>query len=93
MVLPIAPGKHVLEFSKEGYSNGSTPVEVAENAMPGGVELELKPLTLDTVVLLNGTVMLGNVTSVTDTGVNINIKGKPTKLERSRVARIVLRTT
>ncbi len=90
VVLPIAPGKHVLEFAKEGYSSGSTPVEVAENAMPGSVELELKPLTLDTVVLLNGTVMLGNVTSVTDTGVNINVKGKPTKLERSRVARIVL---
>jgi len=89
-VLPIAPGKHVLEFSKEGYATGSTPVEITENAMPGSVELELNALTLDTVVLRNGTVLLGNLTSVTDTGVNINVKGKPTKLERSRVARIVL---
>jgi hypothetical protein len=89
-VLPIAPGKHVLEFSKEGYATGNTPVEIVENAMPGSVELELTALSLDTVVLRNGTVMLGNVTSVTDTGVNVNIKGKPTKLERSRMARIVL---
>jgi len=89
-VLPVAPGKHVLEFSKEGYATGSTPVEITENAMPGSVDLELTALTLDTVVLRNGTVMLGNVTSVTETGVNINIKGKATKLDRSRVARIVL---
>lgn len=89
-VLPIAPGKHVLEFSKEGYVTGNTPVEIVENAMPGSVQLELTALSLDTVVLRNGTVMLGKLTSVTDTGVNVNIKGKPTKLERSRVARIVL---
>ena len=86
----MAVGKHVLEFSKEGYATASTPVEIAENAMPGSVELEMNPLTLDTVVLRDGTVLLGNLVSVTGTGVNINVKGKPTKLERSRVARIVL---
>ncbi|MGC2446349.1 MAG: PEGA domain-containing protein [Candidatus Sulfotelmatobacter sp.] len=89
-VLPIAPGKHVLEFSKEGYATGSTPVEITENAMPGSVDLELTALTLDTVILRNGTVLLGNLTSVTETSLSINIKGKPTKLDRSRVARIVL---
>jgi hypothetical protein len=89
-VLSIAPGKHVLEFSKEGYATESTPLEIAENAPPGSVELELSPLTLDTVVLRDGTVLLGNLTSVTNSGVNINVKGKPVKLERSRVARIVL---
>ncbi len=89
-VLPMAPGKHVLEFSKEGYRTESAPVEIAENALPGSVELELSPLTLDTVVLRDGRVLLGNVTSVTNTGVNINVKGKAMKLERSRVARIVL---
>jgi hypothetical protein len=89
-MLAIAPGKHVLEFSKEGYATASTPVEIAENAMPGSVELELNRLTLDTVVLRDGTVLLGNLISVTGTGVNINVKGKPMKLERNRVARIVL---
>ncbi len=89
-VLPIAPGKHVLEFSKEGYATENTPVEIAENALPGSVELELNPLTLDTVVLRDGKVLLGNLLSVTGTGVNINVKGKSTTVERSRVARIVL---
>jgi hypothetical protein len=53
-VLPIAPGKHTLEFSKEGYSTASTPVEVAANSMPGSVEIDLNPLTVDTVVLRDG---------------------------------------
>jgi hypothetical protein len=67
-VLSIAPGKHVLEFSKEGYATESTPLEIAENALPGSVELELSPLALDTVVLRDGTVLLGNLTSVTNSG-------------------------
>jgi len=88
--LPIAPGKHVLEFSKEGYATASTPVEVAPNAPAGSVEIELNPLAVDTVVLRDGTVMTGDVTSMTASAVNITVKGKPTKLDRTRVARIVL---
>jgi PEGA domain len=88
-ILPVAPGKHTLEFSREGYAAASTPLEIAENAPPGSVQVELSPLTLDTVVLRDGTVVLGNVVSVTDTSVSVNVKGKPTRLERSRVARFV----
>jgi len=88
-VLPIAPGKHILEFSKEGYATASTPVEIAANAMPGSVDIDLNPLSVDTVVLRDGTTLLGNVTSVTETTINLNAKGKSTVLSRSRVARVV----
>lgn len=88
-VLAVAPGKHTLEFSKEGYDTASTTLEIAENAPPGSLNVELVPLTLDTVVLRDGTVLLGNVTSVTGTSVTINIKGKTTRLQRTRVARVV----
>jgi hypothetical protein len=89
-MLAVAPGTHVLEFSKEGYATASTPIEIAENSMPGSVKLELNPLTLDTVILRDGTVLLGELTSVTATGISLNVKGKPMRIERSRVARIVL---
>ena len=89
-VLPIAPGKHVLEFSKEGYATASTPVEVVANTPAAAVDIELTPLTLDTVVLLDGTILLGDVVSMTATSVNVTVKGKPTRLDRNRVARIVL---
>lgn len=87
--VPIAAGKHVLEFSKEGYAAASTTVEIVENSMPGGVEIELNPLTVDTVVLRDGTVLLGNVVSMTDASVNVTVKGKSTKLDRGRIARII----
>ena len=89
-VVPIAPGKHVLEFSKEGYATSSAPVNIVENSMPGSVDIDLKPLILDTVVLRDGTVLLGNLTSVTASAVNVTVKGRSTQLARSGVARIVL---
>ena len=89
-MLPIAPGKHILEFIKEGYDSASTPIEVVANSLPGAVEMELNPLTLDTVVLRDGTTLEGEVVSMTATTVNLNVRAKPTKLDRSRVARIVL---
>lgn len=89
-MLPIAPGKHMLEFSKEGYATANTPVEVVANSMPGSVEIELNPLALDTVVFRDGTMLVGDVVSMSATAVNLNVKGKPAKLDRTRVARIVL---
>lgn len=52
--------------------------------------LELTALTVDTLVLRNGTVMQGDLISVTDVSVSLNVKGKLTKMDRSRVERIVL---
>lgn len=88
-LLPIAPGKHMLEFSKEGYAPANTPLEIADNAPPGSVNIDLVPLTLDTVVLRDGTVLTGNVTSVTPVSVSISMKGKAKRLERKQVARVV----
>ena len=89
-VIPIATGKHTLEFSKEGYASATAPVDVADATMPAGVEVELNPLSVDTVVLRDGTVMLGNVTSLSESSVSLSVKGKATTLPRSKVARIVL---
>ena len=88
-VLAMAPGKHTLEFSKEGYETASTPVEIVENAPPGSLNVELSPLTADTVVLRDGTIVMGNLVSVNRATVAISVKGKARTFERSRVARVV----
>jgi hypothetical protein len=88
-ILAIAPGVHTLEFGKEGFETATTPLDIIENSPPGTLKLELTPLTLDTVVLRDGTTLLGNVTSVTSSSVSINVKGKASRLERTRVARVV----
>jgi len=89
-ILPMTPGKHALELSKEGYATASSPVDVAANTPLGAVEIDLTPLTQDTVVLRDGTTLVGDVTALTATYVSVTVKGKPTTLNRARVARIVL---
>lgn len=88
-LLAIAPGKHTLEFSKEGYTSASAPLEIADNAMPGSVNVDLTALTSDTVVLRDGSVLTGNVSALTASSITVNVKGKPTRLARARVARVV----
>lgn len=88
-VLAVTPGKHILEFSKEGYLPASAAMEVAENSMPGSINVDLDPLSADTVVLRDGSVLTGNLTAVTSSGVAIKVKGKLMRLPRSRVARVV----
>jgi hypothetical protein len=88
-ILAIAPGIHTLEFGKEGYETASTPLDIVENSPPGSLKLELNPLTLDTVVLRDGTELLGNVISVTGSSVAVSVKGKTTRLPRTRVARVL----
>ena len=52
-------GSQTLEFSKEGYATGSTPLEVAPDELPGGsITFELGGLSKDTVELRDGTVLL-----------------------------------
>ncbi len=85
----LVAGKHVLEVSKEGYATASTPVDVAAGSLPASVGLELSPLMQDTLVLRDGTVVLGDVSSVTMSAVTLNVKGKIKKFDRNQVARVV----
>jgi hypothetical protein len=85
----LVAGKHELEVSKEGYATATTPVDVAAGALPAGVSLELSPLVQDTLVLRDGTVVLGDVSSVTIASVIMNVKGKVKKFDRNQVARII----
>jgi hypothetical protein len=93
--LQMLPGKHVLEFSKEGFSAGSTPIEIAAGALPGSVNFELAGLKQDTIVLRDGGVLLGDVTGVTMNAVTVRVNGKVRSLQRNQVARLLFveRTT
>jgi hypothetical protein len=88
-LLSLAPGQHRLEFHKEGYASAGTPVDLAAGALPGSVNIELSPLTQDTVVLRNGTTVLGDVASVTPAVVTVTVNGKLSKYDRNQVARII----
>jgi hypothetical protein len=87
--LPI--GSHTLAFSKEGYASGSTPVDVKPDEAPGGsITFELGGLSQDNVELRGGTVLQGDVLSMTMTSVVVRVDGKDQTYDRNQVQKIIL---
>jgi len=90
-MVSLAIGTHTLEFSKEGYATGSTPVEITQDELPGGsISFELGGLSRDTVELRDGTVVLGDVVSVSMTQVAVRVDGKDQTYNRNQVKKIIL---
>ncbi len=90
-VVDFTIGTHSLEFSKEGYATGTTPLEVAADELPGGsISFELGGLSQDTIELRDGTVLLGDVLSMSLKNVVISINGKEQVLERNQVKKMML---
>ena len=86
----FAEGSHVLEFSKDGYATGTTPLEVTPEELPGGsITFEMGGLSADTVELRDGTVLLGDVISATLTEVVVRVNGQEQKIERNRVRKVM----
>lgn len=87
----LRPGSHTLEFSKDGYATGSTPLEIAPDELPGGsITFELGGLSRDTVELRDGSVLLGDVLSMSMTEVKVRVAGQDQTYERNRVKKIML---
>jgi hypothetical protein len=87
----LVVGTHNLEFSKEGYATGGTPVEITQDELPGGsISFELGGLSRDTVELRDGTVLLGDVISMSMTAVVIRVDGKDQTYARNTVKKIML---
>jgi hypothetical protein len=82
-------GTHILEFSKEGYAPGSTPVDINADELAGGsITFELGGLSTDTVELRDGTVVQGDVVSISTAAVVLRVAGIDQSFDRNRVKRI-----
>jgi len=90
-IVEVAPGKHLLAFSKEGFSPGTFPLEITQNDVSGGsVSYELGSSTHDTLELRDGTVVSGDVLSMSATEVEVRVGGTVQHLNRNQVKRILL---
>lgn len=84
-------GTHTLELSKEGYATSTTPLEVGADELPGGsVSVELGGLSQDSVELRDGTMVLGDVMSMSLATVVVRVDGKDQKYDRNQVRKIIL---
>jgi PEGA domain len=90
-IVKLAVGSHVLEFSKESFNTGKYPLEItADDASGGSVSYELGTSAHDTVEMRDGSILTGDLESVSSTQVVIRIGGSMQQLNRNQVKRIVL---
>jgi len=90
-IVRIAVGKHVLDFTKEGFNPGKFPFEIGpDDASGGSVSFELGASAHDTIELRDGSVLSGDVVSLSATEVVIKVGGNNQSLNRNQVKRILL---
>ena len=87
----VTPGKHVLEFSKEGFNSGKFPLEISpDDASGGSVSYELGTLAHDTVELRDGSVLVCDVESMSATQIVIRVGGALEHMDRNKIKRMLL---
>lgn len=90
-IAQLTVGKHKLEFSKEGFNAGTFPVEIGpDDASGGSVSYELGTSAHDTIELRDGTVLTGDLLSITATEVNVRIAGAAQRFDRNQIKRVLL---
>ncbi len=84
-------GSHTLDFSKEGYATGNTPLEVVPDELPGGsITFELGGVSKDTVELRDGNILLCDVLSMSMAQITVRVAGQDQTYDRNRVKKIML---
>ena len=90
-IVRMTPGKHVLEFSKEGFNTGKFPLEIGpDDASGGSVSYELGTLAHDTVELRDGSVLVCDVESMSATEVVLRVGGALQHMDRNKIKRMLL---
>jgi PEGA domain len=91
VMVRLTVGNHNLDLTKEGYAPGGTPLEITPDELPGGsITVELGGLSRDTIELRDGSVLLGEVLSMSLTSVVVSVDGKEQTLERNQVKKMIL---
>jgi hypothetical protein len=90
-MVQVAVGKHVLEFGKEGFNPGKFPFEMGpDDASGGSVSFELGTSAHDTIELRDGSVLSGDLVSVSGMEIVVKVGGSDQRLNRNQVKRILL---
>ena len=90
-LVQLAVGKHNLEFAKEGFNAGKFPLEIGpDDASGGSVSYELGTSAHDTFELRDGTVITGDLMSVSGMQITLRVAGNLETLDRNKVKRILL---
>jgi len=90
-MITVGAGHHTLSFTKEGFNTGSFPLDVSQNDVSGGsVSFELGAAAYDTVELRDGSVLNGDLVSVSGMDVEVRVGGAIQHIDRNKVKRVLL---
>jgi len=90
-MVQVGIGKHMLEFNKEGFNAGHFPLEIGLSDVSGGsVSYELGTSAHDTIELRDGSVLSGDLESISAIEVVIRIGGTAQRFNRNQVKRVSL---
>ena len=90
-IIQVGVGKHQLAFSKDGFQAGVFPLEIGPNDVSGGsVSYELGSAQLDTIELRDGSVLNGDLDSISGMDVVVRIGAALQHINRNEVKRILL---
>jgi hypothetical protein len=89
-MIQVGVGKHTLNFSKDGFNNGNFPLEIGPDDVSGGsVSFELGTSAYDTVELRDGSVLNGDLVSVSGMDISVRVGGTVQNFNRNQVKRII----
>jgi hypothetical protein len=87
----VGPGKHTLTFSKEGFTDGVFPLEISRDDVSGGtVSYELGAAAFDSIELRDGSVLNGDLVSISGMDVEIRVGGSLQHIDRNKIKRVML---
>lgn len=87
----VGPGKHTLNFSKEGFAVGNFPLEISRDDVSGGtISYELGASAFDSIELRDGTVLNGDLVSISGMDVEIRVGGSIQHIDRNKIKRVML---
>ena len=90
-MIRIGVGQHTLEFAREGFTTGRFPLEIGpDDASGGSVSFEMGALAHDTIELRDGSVLVGDVESMSAVEIVVRIAGNLQRIARNKVKRLIL---
>jgi hypothetical protein len=90
-MITVGVGKHTLVFSKEGFAAGTFPLEISRDDVSGGtVSFELGASAFDSIELRDGSVLNGDLVTISGMDVEIRVGGSIQHIDRNKIKRIML---
>lgn len=90
-LINVGIGRHTLSFSKEGFKAGDFPLDIGHDDVSGGsISYELGAAAFDSIEMRDGSVLNGDLVSISGMDVEIRVGGNLQHVDRNRIKRIML---